>query len=108
MTTYPGLVQLLRILGRNTALAAIGAPSEPDPGSLTEAQRASLSALIDGSLETIALRLVDEAVASDDVGDSASAVQFVADRIATFDDLMDPVQAAQLNRLAAEAVAGWG
>lgn len=108
MTTYPGLVQLLRMLGRNDALTAIGTPSEPDPASLTAAQRASLSALIDARLKTIAQRLVDEAAASDDVGDAASAVQFVGDRIAGFDDLMDSVQAAQLNRLVAEAVAGWG
>ncbi len=108
MTTYPGLVQLLRMLGRDAALAAIGAPSEPEPGSLTEAQRACLSALIDARLETVALQLVDEAASSDDVGDSASAAEFVADRIAGFNDLMNPVQAARLSGLVAEAVAGWG
>ncbi len=108
MMTYPGLVQLLRMLGRNAALEAIGAESEPDPDSLTAQQRAILSALIETHLETIAQQLADEAAASDDVGDSASAIQFAGDRIASFSDLMLPVQADRLNRLVADAVAGWG
>jgi hypothetical protein len=39
MATYPALVQLLRLLGRADALAALGLEAEPEPATLTETQR---------------------------------------------------------------------
>jgi hypothetical protein len=108
MTTYPALVQLVRLLGRTAALAAIAAEVEPEPAGLTEKQRGSLATLLDARMEEVATRLVDEAAASDDVSGRAAAIAFVQDRITSFGDLVNPHQAERLLGLASEAVAGWG
>jgi hypothetical protein len=107
MATYPALVQLLRILGRGDALAALGLQHEPDPADLSDEQRERLAALVDAQIDNVATELVDEAAASDDVADRASALAFVRERLAEFGDLLGPGQADLLLDAAARLVAAW-
>ncbi len=108
MAAYPALVQLLRLLGRDDALAALDVDSEPDPAALSEPQRQRLSALVDAALENVAAELVNEAAASDDVTSPAAGLTFVNDRIAAFADLLNAEQAERLRGEAARLLDGWG
>lgn len=107
MASYPALMHLTRILGRADTLAALGCAGEPDPATLTAAQRERLSLLVDARLESVATALVDEAAASDDVTGRGAGRGFVRDRLATFGDLLTPEQAAALLALAEQLTADW-
>lgn len=108
MTTYPALVQLIRMLGRGPALEALGLAEEPDPEALDEPQRERLQALVEQQLEPLASELVNEAAASDDVTDGAAARAWIGDRIAGFADLLGPGQAERLRGAVAARTADWG
>lgn len=108
MAVYPALVQLVRMLGRADTLAALGVESEPEPNELSAAQRDRLSVLIDAQLENVASELIDEAAASDDVHDRATALQFIGDRIAGFRDLLTAEQVERLAEGISSGVADWG
>lgn len=107
MAAYPALVQLIRLLGRADALAAIGVEAEPDPATLGEAQVERLAELLDARLESVAAELVEEAAASDDVAGSAAGMAFVDDRIAAFADLLRAEQAERLRAEAARLLESW-
>ena len=107
MTTYPALVQLLRLLGRDQALAALGLDTEPDPDALTDAQREALGALLDAQLEAVAAELAQEAAASDDVTSAGSAHAWLADRVAGYRDLVGDGRARQLLEAAGAAADAW-
>ncbi|HLZ68440.1 MAG TPA: hypothetical protein VKV26_00880 [Dehalococcoidia bacterium] len=107
MAAYPALVQLIRLLGRADALAALGVESEPDPATLSATQRETLAALVDGALENIAAELAGEAASNDDVTDRAAGLAFIDDRIAAFADLLSAEQGARLHDEAARLVEDW-
>jgi len=107
MASYPALRQLLRILGRAEALAALGCADEPDPATLTPAQREGLALLVDAAGANVASALVAEAAASDDVTGRAAGLGFVRDRLAAFGDLLTPEQAAAVLALAEQRTADW-
>jgi hypothetical protein len=114
MTAYPGYVHLCRLLGRENVSAALGLPGavepgrEGDPDELDEPSRARLRALFDGQIDGVAMALVDEAAASDDVTDGAGAVQFIRARIAEFGDLLTDDQVERLTLAIKGLTAGWG
>ncbi|HEY7294005.1 MAG TPA: hypothetical protein VH916_03145 [Dehalococcoidia bacterium] len=107
MAAFPALVQLIRLLGRADTLAALGVDAEPDPATLSAAQRERLQALLDAALENVAAELVDEAAVSDDVTAREAGLAFVADRISSFADLLSAEQADRLRAEAARLVEGW-
>ena len=108
MTSYPAFVRLARLLGRSDVLAALELDAELDPAELSEAQRARLQELVDAGLDGVAVQLVDEAAASDDVADRAGALSFVVEQVRGFGDLLAPEQARRLLDLAEAATADWG
>jgi len=107
MTSYPALVQLVRLLGREDALQALGTTAEPQPAALTPAQRQALGALVERELERIATGIAAEAAASDDVMDRQSGLAFVEDRLRSYADLMTADQVIRLREAAARLVAAW-
>jgi hypothetical protein len=108
MATYPALVQLVRMLGRQDALSALGVVEEPDPTALDDAQRDRLRSLVEMRLESVAAELANEAGASDDVTDSAGGRVWIDDRLAAFDDLLEPDQRERLREAAYRFTRDWG
>jgi len=108
VATFPALIQLVRMLGRADALASLGVDTEPDPDELSATQRQRLSDLIDQRLDSVAVELLDEAAASDDVNSRVSALQFVGDRIAGFRDLLNDDQLQRLTSIVESGASDWG
>ena len=71
-----------------------------------DAQR--LRALLDERLDRLARRLLEEAVASDDVVDAASAETYLDDRLAFFGDLLSEEQRRRVKEAYMGAVRRWG
>jgi hypothetical protein len=107
MSSYPAFVHLIRLLGREPALAALGATSEPDPARLSAEQRQTLAGLVDGAIDNVAAQLVSEAAASDDVRSVSDARAFIRDRIAGFGDLLDHRQSERVLALADATTMRW-
>ena len=105
--SVPGFTQLLRLLGREHAIAALGAGSEPDPNALTEAQGATLRSLLEQQITAVAAELVQEAAASDDVQNAESARGWLTDRIADFRELIGSDLAARLLAAGETAIRDW-
>lgn len=88
-------------MGVDDFTARFGPPqtAEPDDGDLR--------ALVEEHLDGIGRRLLDEAVASDDVIDRESADVYLADRLSTFDELLTAEQAEQLRTAFRAGTEGW-
>ena len=85
MPATPDRRHLLRLLGRS---ADADLPAAP------------LRAAVCEQAEHIAAGLVDEALSNDDVTSAAAARAFVAERLAEFDDLIDPDVRGRIGALA--------
>jgi hypothetical protein len=97
------LAQLARLLGaeeRHSALAPQGEGEGIDVGRL--------QAFLGERLERLARGLLEEAVASDDVVDAASAETYLEDRLAFFGELLSEGQRDRVRELYLEAVRRWG
>lgn len=66
-----------------------------------------LRALLDERLDRLARRLLEEAVASDDVVDAASAEAYLEDRLAFFGDVLTDEQRGRVKELFAQVPRGW-
>jgi hypothetical protein len=80
--------QLARLLGDEALPAALAA----DEGAVPVEQRERLRASVEAGLPRIAQGLLEEAVASDDVVDAASADAFLEDRLGFLGDLLTEAQ----------------
>ena len=97
------LAQLARLLGAeelHSALARQGKGEGMDVGRLR--------AFLGERLERLARGLLEEAVASDDVVDAASAETYLDDRLAFFGELLSEGQRRRVRELYLEAVRRWG
>jgi hypothetical protein len=97
------LAQLARLLGAeelDSALARRGEGEGIDVGRLR--------AFLGRRLERLARGLLEEAVASDDVVDAASAETYLEDRLAFFGELLSKEQRRRVRVLYLEAVRRWG
>ena len=88
------LMQLARLLGRPDLLDASG--------------RADLERAVEEGFDRLAQGLLEEAAASDDVVDAASAGAFVEDRLATLGDLLTEDQRRRLREACRRVTGGWG
>ena len=70
-----------------------------------DAQR--LRALLDERLERLSRGLLEEAVASDDVVDAASAETYLEDRLAFFGGLLSEEQQGRVREVYMQAVRRW-
>ncbi len=95
------LVQLARLVGADAFAERFGAPQTADPDA------AALRALIDERIEQVARALVEEAAASDDVIDSASAASYLEDRLRTVGELLSPEQAERIKGLFGVKTRAW-
>ena len=95
------LHQLARLVGADVFVARFGPIDSSEPGA------DALRKLVDERLDEIAAALVNEAAASDDVIDPASAQAYVDDRLRTLDDLITPDQARQLLTAFVGKTSGW-
>jgi GTP cyclohydrolase FolE2 len=97
------LAQLARLLGAEELHAAIARQAQ---GKGIDVSR--LRALLEERLERLARGLLEEAVASDDVVDGASAEAYLEDRLAFFGELLSEEQRRRVRELYLEAVRQWG
>jgi hypothetical protein len=99
------LAQLARLLGAEDLRAFLS----PHGASEIEAlDIGRLRAFLDERLERLARGLLEEAVASDDVVDAASAEAYLEDRLAFFGELLSEEQRGRLKELYLESVSRWG
>ena len=106
MTETPSpiqLAQLARLLGAEEMHSALARRSE---GEGIDVGR--LRAFLEERLERLARGLIEEAVASDDVVDAASAETYLEDRLAFFGELLSEGQRDRVRELYLEAVRRWG
>jgi hypothetical protein len=95
------LAQLARLLGAEELHRALAREDEGiDAGRL--------QALLEEGLERLARGLLEEAAASDDVVDAASAETYLEDRLAFFGELLSEGQRQRVRELYLEAVRRWG
>jgi len=66
-----------------------------------------LRALLDERLDRLARGLLEEAVASDDVVDAASAEAYLEDRLAFFGDILTEEQRGRVKEAYMQAVRRW-
>jgi len=95
------LLQLARLAGGEAFSGRFGPPQTAEPAP------DALRAFVGERLETIARGLVEEAAASDDVIDAASAQTYLEDRLRTLGDLLSDEQTDRLRAAFAEKTSGW-
>lgn len=95
------LLQLARLVGIDAFTQRFGPPQTAAP--LVEA----LQALVEERLSELARALVEEAAASDDVIDAASATVYLEDRLRTLGDVLTPEQARRLRDMFTKATSSW-
>jgi uncharacterized lipoprotein YbaY len=103
------ITQFARIVGRSTLMERLALPPDAQlPDSLTDVQREGARALAAERAEDIAQALLDEAMASDDIQDAASADAYLDDRLRFLAALL-PDGARDRIRTVFDSVAGrWG
>lgn len=99
------LAQLARLLGAGELL---GASVGEGQARVEGVDLDGLRALIDERLERLARGFLEEAAASDDVLDAASAETYLEDRLAFFGELLSEEQRGRLRELFMAAARRWG
>jgi len=108
MTQTPSpiqLAQLARLLGAEELHGALARRSEGEGEGIDVGR---LWAFLEERLERLARGLPEEAVASDDVVDAASAETYLEDRLAFFGELLSEEQRRRVRELYLEAARRWG
>jgi hypothetical protein len=108
MTQTPSpiqLAQLARLLGTEELHSALDRQGEGE-GEGSDVGR--LRAFLGERLERLARGLLEEAVASDDVVDAASAEVYLEDRLAFFGELLSEGQRRRVRELFMAAAGRWG
>jgi hypothetical protein len=108
MTNPEAILQLARLTGRDAFLQAIGQSSGEEPAELSDQQLEDVHALVDASINRIASGVLDEAMASDDVIDSASALVYLDDRLDFLGDLLTREQRENISAKVEGQVKSWG
>ena len=95
------LLQLARLVGVDAFSERFGPPQTAEP------EFDSLRGFVAERIESIGQALVEEAAASDDVIDVASAAAYLEDRLHTLADVLTTEQAERLRAAFQERTAGW-
>jgi hypothetical protein len=103
MTLLIRIRQLARLLGDEALPASVSA----DEGALSSEQMERLRASVEASLPRLAQGLLEEAVASDDVVDTASADAFLEDRLLFLGDLLTEEQSRAIREEYRKASERW-
>jgi hypothetical protein len=99
------LAQLSRLLGADDLRSLVGRGRE---GGGEGVDLARLRSFFDARVEPLARALLEEAVASDDVVDAASAETYLEDRLAFFGELLSEEQGRRVRASYMETVRRWG
>ena len=99
--TQERLVQLARLAGVDVFSARFGSPQTAAP------EAGALASLVGERLDQIAQGLIEEAAASDDVIDAASAQAYLDDRLRILGDLFTPEHSAASRAAFQTATEGW-
>ncbi len=99
--TQERLVQLARLAGVDVFSQRFGSPQTAVPDA------DALASLVGERLDQIVRGLIEEAAASDDVIDAASARAYLDDRLRTLGDLFTPEQSAAIRATFQTATEGW-
>jgi len=99
------LAQLARLLGAEELHSALARRGGGEGEGIDVGR---LRAFLGERLERLARGLLEEAVASDDVVDAASAETYLEDRLAFFGELLSGGQRRRVRELYLEAVRRWG
>ena len=108
MTQTPSpiqLTQLARLLGADELKAGLGRQGKSESEGVDIGR---LQAFLDERLERLTRGLLEEAVASDDVVDAASAETYLEDRLAFFGEVLSEGQRRRVRELYQQAVRRWG
>jgi hypothetical protein len=108
MTETPSpiqLAQLARLLGADELRSALAREGGAEGKGIDVGR---LRAFLEERLERLTRGLLEEAVASDDVVDAASAETYLEDRLAFFGELFSEGQRRRVRELYIEAVRRWG
>ncbi|HXG35453.1 MAG TPA: hypothetical protein VNL15_00625 [Dehalococcoidia bacterium] len=106
---HPQLVsQLARLLGDDAVYGSLGLEEGACPSELSVQQLDALRALLDGRSGDLARGLLEEAAASDDVIDRASALAYLEDRLAFFSEVLTPEQAQRVRQAYEVGTERWG
>ncbi len=95
------LLQFARLIGIEAFAERFGPPQTASPAD------EALRALIEERLDAIAQALIEEAAASDDVIDIASASSYLDDRLRTLSGLLTAEQATRVREAFDKRTAGW-
>jgi hypothetical protein len=95
------LQQLARLIGVDVFRERLGEPRT------AELNQEALRTLVDERLETITDSLLQEAAASDDVLDPASAEAYLDDRLSVLGNLLNDTQADMIRTAFGEKTAQW-
>ena len=95
------LLQIARLVGAEAFAERFGPPQTAQP------DLDALRALVEERLDQVAQRLVEEAAASDDVIDAASAAAYLEDRLRTLGDVLTPGQAERIRAAFEECTVAW-
>ena len=98
------LAQLARLLEADELRTGVALQGKPEGEGVDVAR---LQAFLEERLERLARGLLEEAVASDDVVDAASAGTYLEDRLAFFGGLLSEDQQQRVRELYLEAVRRW-
>ncbi len=99
--TQERLVQLARLAGLDVFSQRFGSPQTAAP------EAGALASLVGERLDQIAQGLIEEAAASDDVIDAASAQAYLDDRLRTFGDLFTAENSTAIRAAFQAATEGW-
>lgn len=95
------LLQLARLVGLEAFSERFGPPQTADPPP------DALRALVGERLEAIGRALIEEAAASDDITDGASAASYLEDRLRTLGDVLSNEQAERVRQAFREGTREW-
>jgi hypothetical protein len=99
------LAQLARLLGAEEIHSAFGLEDQADTKAVDIVR---LRAFLEERLERLARGLLEEAAASDDVVDAASAETYLEDRLAHFGELLSEEQRRQIREACRKVTESWG
>jgi hypothetical protein len=99
------LAQLARLLGAEELRSALARQGRGEGEGIDVAR---LRAFLEERLERLARGLLEEAVASDDVVDAASAETYLEDRLAFFGELLSEGQRRRVREAFMAAAGRWG
>ena len=108
MISYEVMQQMERILGRDELFRALGLPAGDLPINLTAEQRVEIDQLIETRIDELVRAMLEEAAACDDVVNTATALDYVEDRLSFLGELVNEDQRRRVRDGFERFASRWG